>query len=160
LRHHAQAGPDEGVPGRAAVVGRGQQAGRRQALPGCEGQVGRAQRALSRRFFASGDHVSTFLKIDGAVAIASFAGLIVFSAAGSRGQARGWLPGTAGVRLVALAVMLALFLLFGFSMIPLMVHAVIGFQAGVHGGTPLVRSLERLEPWIIGGTWALILAGC
>jgi len=89
-----------------------------------------------------------------------FAAILVIAIGGNALQAYGVIHDLGAFKLPFMVLIFALFLAFGFSAVPVMVKAVLGFQrrAG-NQSVPAVAAALKAETWIIYAIWALMAAG-
>lgn len=79
---------------------------------------------------------------------------------GAIAEERAWLTRTPSVELGAMILYFSLILLFFFSLIPLMIKTVLGFQVLIgNGDHHLIRPLIVHEAKIVSAYWILLLAG-
>jgi hypothetical protein len=100
------------------------------------------------------------LKISAGVAVGSFLLMVASSIVGTALEAKGVVLPSGVTQNVVRAFFFGLFLLFGLSVIPLMVHGVIAVQVRLgNGEVPLVKLLRAHETGIVLAMWAMILLG-
>ncbi len=88
------------------------------------------------------------------------AAIIVLAIAGNALQAGGVAEGSPSIRLTAMIVFLGLTVALMFSLVPVMVKLVLGFQAAVgNAGHPVVAGLIAHERVIVFVLWGLIALG-
>ena len=89
-----------------------------------------------------------------------FAALIVLGWVGNLIEALDMIPPGPGIRLLSVAVLLALSIALAFSVIPLMVQLVLGFQIRIgNANRPVIRSLIARQRVIVFILWSLIALG-
>jgi hypothetical protein len=88
------------------------------------------------------------------------AAIIALAMIGNALQAEGMVQEGPAIRLAAMIVFLGLTVALMFSLIPVMVKLVLGFQAGIgNAGHPVVAGLMARERLIVFVLWALIALG-
>jgi hypothetical protein len=91
---------------------------------------------------------------------ALFAALIVLGWVGNLIEALDLLPRGPGIRLLSVAVFLALSIALAFSVIPLTVQLVLGFQVRLgNANRPVIRALIARQRVIVFVLWSLIALG-
>jgi hypothetical protein len=127
-----------------------------------EGSAGRSRaneehagiRYRERQSTMSG--IRTWALISGGI----FGLMLVAIFAGGLLQSSGLVKNPAALETPAKIFFFTLFVLFGFSIIPLMVYIVLGVQVMIgHGNVGPVKAALDHAWWIIGALWLLIAAG-
>jgi hypothetical protein len=89
-----------------------------------------------------------------------FASIITLAAIGNVLHDQGWLPDNSTTQLAARIVFFGLFLLFGFSCIPLMVKLVVNGQIAIgNGDVAIVRAVAAHQTGVVIGFWLFLGVG-
>lgn len=100
------------------------------------------------------------LKIHAIITGALFAAMIVLAIAGNMLHDAGYIPDSSAAQIIAQVVFFSLFVLFGFSAIPLMLKLFIAGQIGIgNGDVAIVRALESHQTAIVIGVWFFLSVG-
>jgi hypothetical protein len=104
--------------------------------------------------------MSTFHKIAAACAIGAFAGLIIFSIISHLLETKGIVRNREAAATVAKLTSFSLFLVLGYSLIPLMLHVFVVAQGGIgNSDVGMVRFLREHERGVTYFIWGFFTTG-
>lgn len=102
----------------------------------------------------------TGLRIPAIVSGGLFALIVLLAFVGNGLQSAGIVKNPAALETPVKIVFFTLFVLFGFSLIPLMVRIVLGTQAAIgNAGVGPIKAAIAHSNWIVAVIWALMAAG-